>query len=100
VALLEKHLAVGWEFEVEVVVDAPAEVVVRRLSRALGTVEPIDAETCRLVASTSNPAWYAEQLAAVPAPYRIVGGPELRDAAARLGQRFLAATSEPADRPL
>ena len=41
----------------------------------------------RLVGSTSNPLWYAEQLAAVPAPYRIVGGPELREAAPPLGRR-------------
>jgi predicted DNA-binding transcriptional regulator YafY len=105
VALLEEHLAVGWEFDVEVVIAASAEVVTRRLPRALGTIEPVDAETCRLVASTSNPGWYAEQLAAIPAPYRILGGPELREAAHRLGQRFLAATSDEAsipaaDRPL
>jgi predicted DNA-binding transcriptional regulator YafY len=101
VALLEQHLAVGWDFDVEVVIDAPADVVVRRLPRILGTVEPVDAESCRLLGSTSNPGWYAEQLAAIPAPYRIVEGAELRDAARRLGRRFLAATSDPAaDRPV
>jgi hypothetical protein len=35
--------------------------------------------------------WYAEQLAAVPAPYRILGCPELADAARAIGQRLLAA---------
>ncbi len=91
VAVLEEHLASGWEYEVDVVIDAPAETVGRRLPRALGRLEPLDAETTRLIASTSNPYWYAEQLAAVPASFRIVGGPELQQAARLIGQRLLAA---------
>ncbi len=94
VALLEQHLAVGWEFDVEVVIDAPADVVARRLPRALGRLEPVDAGACRLLGSTSNPGWYAEQLAAIPAPYRIVECAELRDAARLVGRRLLAAVGE------
>ncbi len=94
VALLEQHLAVGWEFDVEVVIDAPADAVSRRLPRALGRLEPVDAGTCRLLGSTSNPGWYAEQLAAIPAPYRIVECAELRDAARLVGRRLLAAVGE------
>ena len=59
--------------------------------RALGVLEPVDSATTRLAGSTSNPAWYAEQLAGIPAPYRIVGSPELREAARVLGQRLLEA---------
>jgi predicted DNA-binding transcriptional regulator YafY len=95
VATLEAHLAVGWEYEVEVVIDAPAEAVGRCLPRTLGRLEPLDAGTSRLVGSTSNPYWYAEQLAAVPAPYRIVRCPELQRAARVLGQRLLAAVDQP-----
>ncbi len=91
VAVLEDHLAVGWEYEVDVVIGAPVEAVRRCLPPALGRLEPIDAESCRLVGSTSNAWWYAERLAAVPASYRIVGGPELRHAARVLGGRLLAA---------
>jgi predicted DNA-binding transcriptional regulator YafY len=94
VAMLEEHLAVGWEYDVEVVIDAPVDAVARRLPRALGRLEPQDAETSRLVGSTSNPMWYAEQLAAIPASYRIVRCPELREAARVLGQRLLAAGSQ------
>ncbi|MEJ7629234.1 MAG: hypothetical protein WKF54_06535 [Nocardioidaceae bacterium] len=72
VAMLEKHLAVGWEYDVEVVIDAPVETVARCVPRAIGLLEPLDAETSRLVGSTSNPVWYAEQLAVIPASYRIV----------------------------
>ena len=92
VALLEEHLAVGWEHEVEVIVDAPIDEVAQRLPRALGRLERIDDASTRLVASTSNPRWYAEQLAAVPAAYRVVGSPVLRAAAREVAQRMLAAT--------
>jgi len=93
VAMLEDHLAVGWEYDVEVVIDAPRDTMTRCLPRALGRLEPLDAESTRLVGSTSNPMWYAGQLAAIPASYRIVRCPELREAARILGQRLLAAGS-------
>ena len=89
--MLEDHLAVGWEYDVEVLIDAPVEPVAPCLPRALGRLEPLDAETTRLVGSTSNPAWYAEQLAAIPAPYRIVRCPELQAAAQKIGERLLKA---------
>lgn len=92
VALLEGHLAVGWEYEVEVVIDAPLDTLGRCLSRALGRLEPVDAATTRLVGSTSNPTWYAEQLAAVPASYRIVRCPELQTATRVIGTRLLEAS--------
>jgi hypothetical protein len=93
--MLEEHLAVGWQYEVEIVIDAPAATVERCLPRALGRLEPIDAGTSRLVGSTDNPIWYAEKVAVIPAPYRIVRCPELQAAARALGQRLLAAGGSP-----
>ena len=93
VAVLEEHLAVGWEYDVEVIIDAPLGTVTRCLPRSLGRFEPLDAERTRLTGSTSNPAWYARQLAPIPAQYRIVRCPELAEAARVLGQRLLAAGS-------
>jgi len=92
VALLEEHLAVGWEYDVEVVIDAALDTVSPCVPRSLGRLEPVDAATTRLVGSTSNPAWYAEQLAALPASYRIVRCPEIRNATRVLAQRLLAAS--------
>lgn len=94
VAMVEDHLAVGWEYETEVVIDAPLDLVGRCLPRAAGRLERVDDRTTRLRGSTSNPGWYAEQLARIPAPYRIVRCPELREAASVLGQRLLAAAED------
>ncbi len=95
VAALEEHLGLGWEYEVEVVVQAPLEAVARCVPRTLGRLEPVDAETTRLEGSTSNPYWYAEQLAVVPGEYSIVRGAEVRHAVRVLGQRLLAAAEGP-----
>jgi predicted DNA-binding transcriptional regulator YafY len=95
IAMLEDHLAVGWEYDVEIVIDASIETVARCLPRALGLLEPLDATSTRLVGSTSNPLWYAEQLAAIPATYRIVTPAELQAAARILGQRLLEAGETP-----
>ena len=97
VATLEEHLAAGWEYDVEVVIDAPADAVARCIPRTLGRLTPVDGDTARLVGSTSNPWWYAEQLAAMPAPYRIVECPELRHAARAIGERLVAAAGPSAD---
>jgi predicted DNA-binding transcriptional regulator YafY len=94
VALLEDHLAVGWEYAAEVVIDAPFEDVVRCVPRALGRLEAVDGQTSRLVGSTGNPYWYAEQLAALPAPFRVVGGIELLHTTRALGERLLAASAD------
>jgi predicted DNA-binding transcriptional regulator YafY len=95
VAMLEEHLAVGWEYSVEVLVDAPFGTIASRVPRSLGRLEPAGAATSRLTGTTSNPWWYAEQLAALPAAFRIVSGPEVGHAARTLGERLLAA-AEPA----
>jgi predicted DNA-binding transcriptional regulator YafY len=95
VGMLEDHLAVGWEYEAEVVIDAPRDKLAPCVPRALGRLEQLDDGTTRLVGSTSNPAWYVEQLAAIPAPFRIERSREIQDAASRLGQRLLAAAAPP-----
>ncbi|WP_027863092.1 YafY family protein [Marmoricola sp. URHB0036] len=91
VGLLEDHLAVGWEFDVEVVIDAPVEEARRCVPRALGRLEEVDDHTSRLTASTGNPYWYAEQLTAIPASFRVLGGVELQHTTRELGQRLLDA---------
>jgi predicted DNA-binding transcriptional regulator YafY len=110
VALLEEHLASGWEHATEVVVEAPVDEVARTLPGGLGRLEPLDDTTSQLLGTTSDPWWYAQQLVRLRAPYRVVGGPELQEAVRTLGARLLAAgtptdardpgpRAEPADDP-
>lgn len=94
VAELETHLAAGWEYDTEVVVEAPLETVTRWLPRGLGRLEEGTGGTTRLVGSTSAPAWYAEQLAVLPVAYRIVNGPELRGAARQIAERMAQAARD------
>jgi predicted DNA-binding transcriptional regulator YafY len=99
VAMLEEHLAVGWEYEAEVIIEAPQRLVQHRLPRSLGRIEPAGDDATRLIGSTSNPVWYAEQLAVIPVPYRIISCAEIRCAAAALGARAVAAAQAPATDP-
>ena len=97
--MLEEHLAVGWEYDVEVVIDAPLDA---------GGALPAPRARAGSSRSTPRPpawsaapatrTWYAEQLAAIPASYRIVRCPELQQAARGIGQRLLAASEDP-DQP-
>jgi predicted DNA-binding transcriptional regulator YafY len=94
VATLEEHLGVGWEYQTEIHIDAPADIVRRCVPRTLGRLEPHGVDASRLVGSTSNPEWYVEQLLAIPARYRIAAGPELQRAARRLAERLLDASAD------
>ncbi|HEX3648599.1 MAG TPA: WYL domain-containing protein [Pseudonocardiaceae bacterium] len=91
IGVLEDHLAVGWEYAAEVVIDAPLARVRPCVPRAIGRLTSVDDSTTRLVGSTGNPSWYVGQLAEIPAPFRIIGCAEVRDAAAASGRRLLAA---------
>ncbi|MEV7419120.1 WYL domain-containing protein [Streptomyces sp. NPDC089919] len=91
VAVLEEHLADGWEFTAEVLIEAPYDELAGHVPRTLGRLEPVAPATCRLTGTTSNPTWYAEQLAALRAPFRIEAGEEIRHATRELGRRLFAA---------
>lgn len=88
---LEAHLAVGSEYDTQVVLRAPLATLERCLPGALGRLEALDHGTTRLVGSTSNPTWYATQLATVPADFTVVACRELQDAVRVLGERMPAA---------
>jgi predicted DNA-binding transcriptional regulator YafY len=91
VILLEENLAAGWEFSTEVLVEAPRAALAPCVPRILGRLEPTGDATTRLVGTTSNPRWYAEQLATLPAEFRVLGGPELVAATREVARRLLAA---------
>jgi predicted DNA-binding transcriptional regulator YafY len=88
---LEEHLSQGWTHPVDVLVDATIEETSRWVPRSLGHLEPDDESRTRLRATTDEPDWYARQLAAIPAPFRVIGSPRLQRATAALGQRLVQA---------
>jgi predicted DNA-binding transcriptional regulator YafY len=90
VAALEENLGAGWQFATRVVFDAPVAKVAPWIRAPMGRLEPLG-DGCVLVGSTNNPEMYAqERLAAVPFPFRVEGGPELRAAMAALVTRLTA----------
>nr|WSY52362.1 hypothetical protein OG999_21090 [Streptomyces sp. NBC_00886] len=79
----------------EVAADTPANLVAQWLPRSLDRPERLDDRATRLLATTDEPDWYAEQLTALEAPFRIVEPSELREAARTPGQRLLDASASP-----
>jgi predicted DNA-binding transcriptional regulator YafY len=93
--VLEQHLGAGWQFETRVVFDVPCDEAARYVRRPMGQLSPLDGGArCVLTGTTSNPAMYAgEWLAAIPIPFHVTGGPELRAAVAAVTARLTAALS-------
>jgi predicted DNA-binding transcriptional regulator YafY len=91
VAALEQHLSSGWDYEVDVLIYAAFDRAGWCLPRVLGRLEAVDDETTRLSGTTSNPIWYAEQLAVISVDFEVRGGVELRDSVRAIGQRFIGA---------
>jgi predicted DNA-binding transcriptional regulator YafY len=83
---LEEHLSQGWRYEVDVLVESPPEHTRHFLPRSLARLEAADGDRTRLRATTSEPDWYARQLAVLPVPWRVIASPELRRAVAALGR--------------
>lgn len=91
VELLERNLGTGWEYATEVAFDAPCGEVAPYVRRPMGRLEPTE-DGCLLRGTTSNPAMYAgEWLAAIPLPFRVLGGPELRAAVSAVAARLAGA---------
>ncbi|NUT35510.1 MAG: WYL domain-containing protein [Hamadaea sp.] len=94
VAALEENLGMGWQYPVRVAFDAPVDQVAPWIRPVMGRLEPTSGG-CVLVGSTNNPPAYAvERLAAVPLPFRVEGGPELRAAVVALAARLTAAATD------
>ena len=93
-AAVEEHLAMGWRYPIEVEIDAPLDDAACWIPRSMGRLEPIDENRTRLLASTDEPDWYAGKLSEIRAPFRIIGGPELRAACQFVAQRLLAASTD------
>ena len=90
VTWLEEHLGSSWRYETCVRFEAPYDHIAPYISSPFGRLEPIDGgDRCVLTGTTNNPAMYAgERLAAIPHPFTVLAGPELRDAVAAVAERM------------
>ena len=92
--VLEDHLSQGWTHPVEVLVDATPEQTARWLPRNLGRLEPAEGGRTLLRATTEEPDWYARRLAAIEAPFQVLGSEPVKQAVAALGRRLAQAAAQ------
>lgn len=99
-ALLEEHLGSGRPYRTRIVLHAPIDEVRPWWSPVLGTLTSLDASTCLLEGTTSNPAMIAgEWLAALPFAATVEGDEAVRAAVAGVVQRLSAALEPCRARP-
>lgn len=98
---LERQLGTGWKYATCVEFAAPYDRVKPYISPPMGQLEPSeDGANCVLRGSTNNPAMYAgEWLAAIPYPFHVRNGPELKQAVTDVARRMLQAVNEPNPKP-
>lgn len=93
VVWLEEHLGAGWEYDAHVSFDAHIDDVAPYITPPMGGLAATaDGTRSVLTGTTSNPSMYAgEWLAAIPHPFHVIGGPELREAVVEVGRRMTEA---------
>ena len=79
-------------FEASVLLRAPAEEVAGRVPHYWGTVEPIDARSCRFRAGDDDLGWLAVRIAMLDVDFEVEGPRELGERLASLGDRLRRAT--------
>jgi predicted DNA-binding transcriptional regulator YafY len=85
----------AWRYRARVTVHAPAEVVTERINPAVGTVEPVDADTCVLDTGADTVETLGVYLGMLGLDFDVTEPPELVAHLRRLAARYGRAT--PAD---
>lgn len=75
---VERSLALGRQWHVELVVDAAAEDVRAVLPPQFAELRAVDPSTTQVLSSTSNLDWFAWRIGDLPFDVRVVSPPELR----------------------
>jgi predicted DNA-binding transcriptional regulator YafY len=83
----------AWPVRARIVVHAPAATMAERFGSHLGTIEPIDDETCVLDAGAGTLEQLAAYLGLLDAEFTVTEPPELVDRIGRLADRYRAAVS-------
>lgn len=87
VDLVQRGITVeAWRFPASVVVHASAERAGREIPPTIGKLEPIDADSCRLIIGADEMQWLARYLLGLSMPFDVESPPELRAELARIGR--------------
>lgn len=84
--------AAGWRYRARIIVHAPADEVVRRISPAVGVVEPVDEDTCLLDTGADRLETIAVYLSLLGVDFTVTEPPELVSYVRDLSDRYRRAT--------
>ena len=91
-AYVQRSVTVSpYQHEARVLVHAPAEAVRERIPPTVGTVEPVDDTTCRVVAGGNSLEALAWHFGSLGHAFSVEAPEELREATAAFGARLVAA---------
>ena len=92
-AYVERSIAgAPTRYEAVVTLHAPAEQISSRIPAYWGTIEPIDAHTCRFTAGDDDLGWLAMRVAMLGVDFDVQEPPELIEHLRALGSRLRRAT--------
>lgn len=77
-----------WRIDIEIA--APVDEVRTWIPRSIAVLEPIDADTTRMIGGTENLDWFAMRLGGLPFPIRIDHPAALGQKLREMGERMLA----------
>jgi predicted DNA-binding transcriptional regulator YafY len=94
-AYVQRSVTVSpYQHEARVLVHAPAAVVREQVPPTVGSVQPVDEQTCRVVAGANSLEALAWHFATLGHTFHVESPGELRAVAASLGARLVAAAVE------
>ena len=90
VELVQRGITVeSWSFHATVRLAAPEDVARRHIAPTVGTIEPIDTSSCRLVIGADEMAWLARYLLSIPVEFEVESPNELKTELAVIGRRLV-----------
>lgn len=91
VELVQRGITVeSWKHRASVVLHATAERAAQEIPPTVGTIEPIDGSSCRLVIGADEMEWLARYLLSIHVRFEVEGPQELRDELAALGRDLVS----------
>ena len=89
VELVQRGVTVeSWRFKASVILHVGSERAGREIPPTVGTIEPIDGSSCRLVIGADEMEWLARYLLSLPVGFEVETPQQLRDELAALGREL------------